>query len=1265
MSIRKLALVVLAAVCVWGVGVVSAGAAVSYRTFEDACGSSQLCVGGASPMAYPFGVAVDESSGLTAGDVYVASLGLGGPSTVSRFTAGGEPAPFPASSSNPQISGVERNQLSFGRPTVGVVGVAVESATGDVYVVERATHSVEKFTPGGERLGSFAQPPGAVGVALAIDNSTNPLDADRGDIYMTDEAHEAVDRFSPAGVLEGEIKGAGEHALVEPTGLAVDLLGSVYVANNGSDDVERFSDTGVYEMTLDDGQKTQAVAIDSSTGDVLLASDGPGGCYVQPYSEGGSQLAGEAFGEGYEEDGYCRGLAASASTHNVYAVAFAHGHGVFFKAPVEAVEPPREVISDPASEVHSTTAELSGALNPGGLARYYFEYGTAECTVVPVPRCGAKTSEAGPLAGNTQQPVSLEELTGLKQGTTYYYWIVATNSKGAAHGEQQTFTTGTPEVGATSFSSVGAKSATLTAQIQPDGSSVTYYVEYGPTSAYGSHTPKQSLLATEGPVDVTARLEENLTPGTSYHFRFVAENEDGTYNGPDETFKTLVPGIQGLPDGRVYEMVSPPENQNADVYRHNGPSGGSPRNSAEDVHTATGLFQAASDGDAVAYIGDATSGEGAGEGRSGQGSGDQYLATRGPEGGWTQTNIQPAGYIVFDYEGFSNDLSTAILLASGETSTPNVLLPPLSAEGLGEGYRDIYLRSTSDGSYHALINTKPSYRAPGEEEFTHDFHPIYAGQSSNGQSTLFEANDALFEGEGALAKEVRNEAMKEVEEDNKNPGDYKDHMLLYDSTGGRLSLVDVLPDGEAEGNATFGAPERPSGPYPPEEGPDLSNVISEDGSRVFWTGLKTHDVFLREDRTTTVPVSVGAAQYWTATPDGRYAFYTEGEELWRFDAVGGEGGVGTRTALAGTGAGVLGVIGASNDGEYIYFTATGSLATGASAGGANLYLWHAGTTTFIATLASSDGTAVQPFNAICIVAVRCSGVGDWSASLRFRTAGVAADGHGVAFMSNQSLPAEGYPHGYSNEGLQEVYVYEAEGGGHLFCVSCSPSGEQPPVDEEEAAAWLPVDWKDSYAQHWLSEDGGRVVFESAEPLVASDTNGKIDVYEWESHGTGSCTENAGCVYILSSGSSQSGSWLAGESSSGNDVFIITRSQLTPQDPNSAYNLFDARVGGVQPVTPPQCQGTGCQGLPSAPPIFATPPSQTFNGVGNFPLVSKAPVLSAKPKKKVKAKKKVKTKRKKQKRQRKKKKNGKRHQGELAMRSTLAKRAGKVGVGRGK
>jgi len=33
---------------------------------------------------------------------------------------------------------------------------------------------------------------------------------------------------------------------------------------------------------------------------------------------------------------------------------------------------------------------------------------------------------------------------------------------------------------------------------------------------------------------------------------------------------------------------------------------------------------------------------------------------------------------------------------------------------------------------------------------------------------------------------------------------------------------------------------------------------------------------------------------------------------------------------------------------------------------------------------------------------------------------------------------------------------------------------------------------------------------------------------------------------------------------------------------------------------PVCTGSGCQGVPGAPPIFSTPSSVTFNGIGNFP-----------------------------------------------------------------
>ena len=193
----------------------------------------------------------------------------------------------------------------------------------------------------------------------------------------------------------------------------------------------------------------------------------------------------------------------------------------------------------------------------------------------------------------------------------------------------------------------------------------------------------------------------------------------------------------------------------------------------------------------------------------------------------------------------------------------------------------------------------------------------------------------------------------------------------------------------------------------------------------------------------------------------------------------------------------------------------------------------------------------------------------------------------------------------------------------IACSVCRAIADHGPpevnvLSESGFGAFLPVSWSSTYQPEWISEDGSRVFFDSVEPLVSQDTNGKPDVYEWERDGTGSCAEARGCVYLLSGGTSKSSSWLLGASASGDDAFIITRAQLTPEDQDEMYNVFDARVGGVQPVSPPACTGTGCQGIPATPPTFATPPSVTFSGVGNFspPVETKAAV---KPKAKAKTK----------------------------------------------
>jgi hypothetical protein len=353
-------------------------------------------------------------------------------------------------------------------------------------------------------------------------------------------------------------------------------------------------------------------------------------------------------------------------------------------------------------------------------------------------------------------------------------------------------------------------------------------------------------------------------------------------------------------------------------------------------------------------------------------------------------------------------------------------------------------------------------------------------------------------------------------------------------------------------------------------------------------------LYVREDGTSTVPVSAGVqpAQFWTASGNGVYAFYTEGERLYRFDVDHPEAPL----VLAGSGAGVEGVIGASENGEDVYFVASSELAAGAAAGQPNLYLARAGDDVrFIATLSPRDGTEVPPYGTYG-PALEFAEIGDWSAGLGQHTAEVTPNGENVVFMSSQPLKAQGFPTGYANDGQDEVYVYDA-GSGKLFCTSCSQSGEPG------SSAFLPISWSDTYIPRWMSEDGSRVFFNTSSPLVSQDTNGQQDVYEWEREGSGSCTTggmDGGCIYLLSGGSSSAASWLADASANGSDVFIITRAELTGQNTGGTDDLFDARVGGVPPAAPVGCSGTACPSAPGGTPGFTVPSSVAYSGAGNTP-----------------------------------------------------------------
>jgi hypothetical protein len=320
------------------------------------------------------------------------------------------------------------------------------------------------------------------------------------------------------------------------------------------------------------------------------------------------------------------------------------------------------------------------------------------------------------------------------------------------------------------------------------------------------------------------------------------------------------------------------------------------------------------------------------------------------------------------------------------------------------------------------------------------------------------------------------------------------------------------------------------------------------------------------------------------------------------------------------GAGVLGLVTAGEDGSYVYFVAAGKLTGEANgegemavSGKPNLYLAHAGRVTFIATLAPVG-------DEMDWIGEEFSNVEDHGPGAH--TARVTPDGTRLAFESELSLTkynseAAG-PGECGNERCREVYLYDATTG-KLICASCGPQSDQRPVGP---AGFAPKAYGFYYLSRNLSENGRRLFFETTNPLVPSDSNGQLDVYEWEQVGEGSCTtmsasyaaSEEGCTFPISNGTGALASHFLDASANGDDVFIATADQLVPADTDAREDVYDVRVEGGFPVPGVQsvCESAdSCRASVSAQPgLFGAPASQAFSGPGNPAAPVAAAVLQA-------------------------------------------------------
>jgi hypothetical protein len=530
--------------------------------------------------------------------------------------------------------------------------------------------------------------------------------------------------------------------------------------------------------------------------------------------------------------------------------------------------------------------------------------------------------------------------------------------------------------------------------------------------------------------------------------------------------------------------------------------------------------------------------------------------------------------------------------AGGEWSTQGLVPPTVPRSQPGHGSASV-LSLTEDLSV-AIVNTEPAVEqsmAPGRYSYLRD--------SATGAFRLLGPGVARFADAAAGDSRIIFESSRQL-----LPEAAPNVVNLYEWAAGQLTVVGILSAAEGGKAPAEGSVAGPGGPALSGATGEFytQNTISADGSHIFFSDIGTGRIYMREPEAgRTITVSAGQAHWRAATADGRYVFYTEGEDLYRFDTSGE-----AREALTSGAAGVLGTLGISTkNGSYVYFVATGVLAGNengnketAEASKRNLYEWHDGDTSFIARLSAKE---FDSYNWQDFYSVNPGTPAHGGKSSRVTPGGTA-----LLFASQAQLT------GYANAGFDELYLYDATSA-TLTCVSCNPSETSATNAAYLTGNLLSIggEARNAFLTRNLSADGSRVFFQTKEALVPQDTNDRTDVYEWERDGVGSCRHSSesfsarsgGCLYLISTGQSGDQSYFGDASADGNNVFFFTRQSLVGQDRDENADLYDARVGGgiaaQNPPTPASCAGEGCLGPVVSSPVFGTPTSTTFSGSGNL------------------------------------------------------------------
>ena len=359
---------------------------------------------GGTQFSTPNGIAVDLSSGTSAGDVYVADQST---SLVQKFSSNGV---FIASWDG------SNSGNNFNSPADVAVDSSSGASSGDVYVLDTGNGLVDKFSASGTFITSFDGSDSGTAFSfpqdIAVDSS---LGSSSGDIYVSNQ--HVIYKFSPTGVYITKFDGSnGGTQFSNPGGIAVDASGNVYVTDQNNNLVQKFDSNGAFIASFSDPtnpnfENLEHLSIDAS-GDMYIAGEDD---VMFIFDSSGNEL-GEWNGP------INSNLKAVAVNSSGAAYVADNNNGIVYKVSHTAGVP---VLSTNApSSVTVSTLVLNGAVTDGApVTARGFAYGSTASY-------GATSTENGSFFS---VPFSTL-ISSPSLGTIYHYRSYATNGSGTAYG---------------------------------------------------------------------------------------------------------------------------------------------------------------------------------------------------------------------------------------------------------------------------------------------------------------------------------------------------------------------------------------------------------------------------------------------------------------------------------------------------------------------------------------------------------------------------------------------------------------------------------------------------------------------------------------------------------------------------------------------------------------------------------------------------------------------------------------------------------------